>query len=427
MQSIETESLAVANSKPLAPGKNPNDTEELKASSPPVEPRDSGSSSGYAYPIVPSNASATISPPTVAATDVLDHQSASNRKPESLVGKWIEITGSGVGDPNMPGLTTKTKGICKVVKFEKAYNPMRSSKINSLHTCDFRLSTNGRVGEEEVLLFRKKLMSWNGGKTFIICNKEVVADFTRCEKLGFASKREYDKCLSLGFDEKSEYEKCIKLGLLDKAEFVEYSRSGFESVGAFRICKQAGFRSKDEYEAYKKSRIDSDESLEGGDEGAGTIWSETSLGSPGTPSDVPEPWLPTTVAHVENPARLVGRWIHVKVSRTGGTNMVGKVVAFQRKTWWKMFDFTIASMHTVDFSASGGGVELLVLERLRFCQHNQGDRYTLCSDQLSKQYEEAYIRGSGHPLSFDRFHSIDELCTVAEESEYAIGKVINDS
>ena len=91
MQSIETESLAVANSKPLAPGKNPNDTEELKASSPPVEPRDSGSSSGYAYPIVPSNASATISPPTVAATDVLDHQSASNRKPEdakSIAPNW---------------------------------------------------------------------------------------------------------------------------------------------------------------------------------------------------------------------------------------------------------------------------------------------------------------------------------------------------
>jgi hypothetical protein len=51
-------------------------------------------------------------------------------------------------------------------------------------------------------------------------------------------------------------------------------------------------------------------------------------------------------------------------------------------------------------------VELILLERLKLCQHNSGDQYTVCGKKLSREYEEAYARGDmlvggyagGHPL-----------------------------
>ena len=309
------------------------------------------------------------------------------------MGRWIEITGDGAlpAGASVPGLMTKTRGICKVLNFERAYNPTASSKINSLHTVDFRLSSNEAAGVEQVLLFRKKKMiSWNGGKTFTICSDAVAAEYNACEATGFSTKSAYDECKALGFISKAEYERALSLGLADKAELNDFTMMGFDDVDQFIECKEAGCKSKKEYDAWRRS--DLEESREVDD-------------STGIHAGAPTPWRPTNSRDparlARDPAGLVGKWVHVTVSRIGGRRMVGKILAFHPKPWWEVLDLDKGSMHTVDFSVSGGGVDLVLLERLKLCQHNNGDRYMLCSAEASKDFDEVYARGGIAP-GFER-------------------------
>lgn len=384
-------------------------SEEAKSVSPPlknalpiaVKPP----SSSYASPASSEDTIGTLSPST--AGDEYSKRRSSAIAPESLVGRWIEITGDGVPTTatteTTPGLTTKSRGICKVLNFEKAYNPTASRAINSLHTVDFTLSSDDTVGVEQVLLLRrKKVVSWNGGKTYVLCSEAVAAEFEECAAMGFTEKSTYNECKALGFISKFEYDRAMSLGIADKAELVEFTTMGFERIDEFIECKELGYGSKQEYDAHKREQAKLDDSCEDDREGGANDaagWS-SSLGD-----GVPAPWEPTSAPRVHDPARLVGRWVNVAISRTGFT-MVGKVLAFQRKPWWQLADLSVGSMHTIDFSVSGGGVELILLERLKLCQHNSGDQYTVCGKKLSREYEEAYARGDmlvggyagGHPL-----------------------------